>query len=98
MRFYSHPFDLGTTSTGVNIVNLDNVIFAHPSKSKIRNLQSIGRVLRKKDDDSLAVLYDIVDDLRAGRKQENYALKHFQARAQQYANEQFMMKMYPIKL
>jgi superfamily II DNA or RNA helicase len=89
---------LGTTSTGVNIVNLDNVIFAHPSKSKIRNLQSIGRVLRKKDDESLATLYDIVDDLRGGRSQENYALKHFQARVQQYANEHFDFKMYPISL
>lgn len=89
---------LGTTSTGVNIVNLDNVIFAHPSKSKIRNLQSIGRVLRKKDDESLATLYDIVDDLRGGRTQENYALKHFQARVQQYANEHFDFKMYPISL
>ena len=37
----------GTFSTGINIKNLHNVIFASPSKSRIRNLQSIGRVLRK---------------------------------------------------
>ena len=37
----------GTFSTGINIRNLHNVIFASPSKSRIRNLQSIGRVLRK---------------------------------------------------
>ena len=36
----------GTFSTGINIKNLHNVIFASPSKSRIRNLQSIGRVLR----------------------------------------------------
>ena len=37
----------GTFSTGINIKNLHNVIFASPSKSRIRNLQSIGRILRK---------------------------------------------------
>ena len=37
----------GTFSTGINIKNLHNVIFASPSKSRVRNLQSIGRVLRK---------------------------------------------------
>ena len=36
----------GTFSTGVNIRNLHNIIFASPSKSRIRNLQSIGRGLR----------------------------------------------------
>lgn len=88
---------VGTTSTGVNIVNLDNVIFAHPTKSKIRNLQSIGRVLRKNGDNK-ATLYDIVDDLRAGRKITNYSLKHFEERAKQYANEKFKVKYYQIPL
>jgi superfamily II DNA or RNA helicase len=35
----------GTFSTGINIKNLHNIIFASPSKSIIRNLQSIGRGL-----------------------------------------------------
>ena len=39
----------GTFSTGINIRNLHNVVFASPSKSRIRNLQSIGRGLRKGD-------------------------------------------------
>ena len=39
----------GTFSTGINIRNLHNIIFASPSKSRIRNLQSIGRGLRLKD-------------------------------------------------
>jgi len=38
---------LGTFSTGINIRNLHNIIFASPSKSQIRVLQSIGRGLRK---------------------------------------------------
>ena len=39
----------GAFSTGINIRNLHNIIFASPSKSKVRNLQSIGRGLRKGD-------------------------------------------------
>ena len=53
----------GTFSTGINIKNLHNVIFASPSKSRIRNLQSIGRVLRKGDNKTKATLYDIADDI-----------------------------------
>ena len=45
----------GTFSTGINIRNLHNVVFASPSKSRIRNLQSIGRVLRKGDNKRKAV-------------------------------------------
>ena len=33
----------GTFSTGINIRNLHNIVFSSPSKSRIRNLQSIGR-------------------------------------------------------
>ena len=39
----------GVFSVGVNIRNLHNIIFASPSKSRIRNLQSIGRGLRLSD-------------------------------------------------
>lgn len=87
----------GTTSTGTNIVNLDNVIFAHPTKSKIRNLQSIGRILRKNGDKE-ATLYDLVDDLRSGRLVSNYSLKHFEERTKQYESERFKLKHYYIKL
>ena len=38
----------GTFSTGINIRNLHNIVFSSPSKSRIRNLQSIGRGLRLK--------------------------------------------------
>ena len=53
----------GTFSTGINIKNLHNVIFASPSKSRIRNLQSIGRILRKGSNKTKATLYDIADDI-----------------------------------
>ena len=78
----------GTFSTGINIKRLHNVIFASPSKSRIRNLQSIGRVLRKGRDKVKAKLYDIADDLTKGSR-KNYTLNHFIERIKIYVKEQF---------
>jgi superfamily II DNA or RNA helicase len=58
----------GVYSTGVNIRNLHNIVFASPSKSRIRNLQSIGRGLRIGDNKTKATLFDISDDLRIGKR------------------------------
>ena len=65
----------GTFSTGINIKNLHNVVFASPSKSRVRNLQSIGRVLRKGRNKTKAVLYDISDDCTYNSR-KNYTLNH----------------------
>ena len=78
----------GTFSTGINIKNLHNVIFASPSKSTIRNLQSIGRVLRKGDKKSKATLYDIADDIRY-KSRKNYTLNHLIERIKIYNEENF---------
>ena len=78
----------GTFSTGINIKNLHNVIFASPSKSRIRNLQSIGRVLRKGNNKSQAVLYDIADDITFKSK-KNYTLNHLIERIKIYNEEKF---------
>ena len=87
----------GTFSTGVNIRNLHNIIFASPSKSRIRNLQSIGRGLRIGDNKTEAVLFDIADDFRVG-KFTNYTLKHFIERVKIYDEEKFNYKFYNIEL
>jgi hypothetical protein len=87
----------GTFSTGINIRNLHNVVFASPSKSRIRNLQSIGRGLRKSDTKDSATLYDIADDLRY-KKHENYTIKHFAERIKIYGDEKFRYKIYKIEL
>lgn len=87
----------GTFSTGVNIRNLHNVIFASPSKSRIRNLQSIGRALRKSDSKDSATLYDIADDLRVGDRM-NMTLRHFVERVKIYTSEKFPFKIYKIGL
>ena len=87
----------GTFSTGINIRNLHNIIFAMPTKSTIRTLQSIGRGLRQSEGKEQATLYDIADDLRY-KKHMNYTLKHFVERTKIYNDEQFPFKIYKIGL
>ena len=79
-------------STGINIKKLHNLIFSHPSKSKIKVLQSVGRVLRKSGDGQSAVVYDIVDDLTYKSK-ENYTFKHGGERMKMYIAEEFKYKL-----
>ena len=87
----------GTFSTGINIRNLHNIIFASPSKSRIRNLQSIGRGLRLKDNNSEATLYDIADDITYNGK-ENYTLAHFRERINIYNEEDFNYEIHNVDL
>ena len=78
----------GTFSTGINIKNLHNVIFASPSKSRIRNLQSIGRFLIKGDNKTKATLYEIPDDISYNSR-KNYTLNHLIERIKIYNEENF---------
>ena len=87
----------GVYSQGINIKRLHNVVFTHPGKSRVRTLQSIGRALRRVDDEE-AVLYDIVDDLTNGRKTRNFSLKHYQERFAIYKSEKFKVKTYNVEL
>ena len=87
----------GTFSTGINIKNLHNVIFASPSKSRIRNLQSIGRVLRKGSNKVKATLYDISDDCTYNSR-KNYTLNHFIERIKIYNEENFNYEIITINL
>ena len=75
----------GTFSTGVNIKRIDNIVFASPSKSRIRNLQSIGRGLRKVEGKESMRLFDIADDLQC----DNYTLGHLKDRINIYNEEKF---------
>ena len=87
----------GTFSTGINIRNLHNVIFASPSKSRVRNLQSIGRVLRKGTNKVKAILYDIADDCTYKSKR-NYTLNHLIERIKIYNEENFYYEIITIQL
>lgn len=86
-----------TFSTGINIRGIENVIFASPTKSKITNLQSIGRGLRLKDGKTLLRLYDIADDL-SYKSHKNHTINHMLERVKIYSAEKFPYKLYPITI
>lgn len=87
----------GTTSTGINLVAIDNIILASPTKSKIRLLQSIGRGLRRSKTKSKCTIFDIADDLSCQGK-DNYTFLHFKERMDVYKREQFHVKIYKVNL
>ena len=85
----------GTFSTGINIKRLHNIIFASPSKSRVRNLQSIGRALRKGDQKESAKLFDIADDFSKSDRR-NHTLNHMMERVKIYSQENFNYEIIPI--
>lgn len=87
----------GTFSTGINIRNLHNVIFASPTKSRIRNLQSIGRGLRLGDDKTHCNLYDIGDDM-SWKTRKNFTLLHMIERIKIYNDEHFDYKLVKVQI
>lgn len=88
---------MGTFSTGINIRNLHNIVFASPSKSQIKVLQSIGRGLRKSDDGSITKLFDISDDLH-WKTRKNFTLLHCFERVKIYKKEQFNYKIIQVDI
>jgi len=86
-----------TFSTGINIKNLENIVFASPSKSRIRTLQSIGRVLRKSENKTQSTLFDIADDL-SWKSHKNYTINHYIERVKIYNQEKFPYKVYRVDL
>lgn len=87
----------GCFSEGVNIPNINNIIFASPSKSRILVMQSIGRGLRKTDSKSVCNLYDIGDDLTY-KKRKNFSFKHMMQRLEYYINEEFPYNVHKVEL
>jgi superfamily II DNA or RNA helicase len=88
---------LGTFSTGINIRNLHNIIFASPSKSQVKVLQSIGRGLRKADNGQDTKLYDLSDDMQYHSRQ-NFTLKHAGERIKMYTKEKFDFELHKVVL
>lgn len=83
----------GTFSTGVNIKRLHHVVFASPSKSRYRVLQSIGRGLRLHKSKRVVYVMDIVDDARHV-EYTNYLYRHWAHRARFYREETFPIEIY----
>jgi superfamily II DNA or RNA helicase len=88
---------MGTFSTGINIRNIHNIVFASPSKGQIKVLQSIGRGLRLADNGTTTKLYDIVDDARH-MGYNNFAVKHSGVRIKIYENQLFKFKLHGVDL
>jgi superfamily II DNA or RNA helicase len=87
----------GVFSTGTNVPNLRNVIFASPYKSKIKVLQSIGRGLRRTKTKTNCTIYDLVDDFSIG-DDINYSVKHYLERNKIYNKEGFDYKHFRIPI
>ena len=87
----------GTFSTGINIRNINNVVFASPSKSRVRVLQSIGRGLRQTEDKSAVKLFDVSDNL-SYKSRLNFTYRHFSERLNIYKEEQFKYEINRINL
>ena len=81
-----------TFSTGVNIRNIRHIIFASPTKSFSRVIQSIGRGLRTSETKTHCDVYDLFDEIYGDPKDQNtynYTFKHFLERVKIYIKEGF---------
>lgn len=87
----------GTFSTGVNAPSIENIIFASPSKSAIRVLQSVGRGLRLKEGKSHCTLFDISDVL-SWKNKHNHTIRHSAERFKLYSEQQFQVSINEINL
>lgn len=85
-----------TIGTGVNIKNLQNMVFCQAYKEAVITMQALGRMMRKHKDKKVAKVYDIVDDLtyttRTGREYPNYFMKHFYERLNAYNQYEFTVE------
>lgn len=88
---------LGVLSTGISIKRLHNLITARPIKSKVKVLQSIGRLLRLSKFGNDVTLYDIVDDFTIGAY-TNYTYEHGQIRIGYYNQQKFDVEVSEIEL
>ena len=88
----------GTYSAGINIKSLKYLISTSPSKSRIRVLQSLGRLVRRVDDDPHVTLYDIGDNLHIKLHKPNHTLRHFAKRIQMFRAENFNFKIHKVRI
>lgn len=79
----------GTTSTGINIRRLHNMVLAGGFKTEITTIQTIGRMLRKHHDKKQANIYDLGDDFSNGKTSKNFVYNHFLTRVNTYKEQQF---------
>lgn len=81
-----------TMSTGINLPAIENIIYAHPTKSSITVVQSLGRGLRLKEGKSSCTLYDLSDNFSSGQF-VNTTYKHLSERLTTYTKLGFSFKI-----
>jgi superfamily II DNA or RNA helicase len=72
----------GTTSTGISINRIFNLVLLEPGKSFVRCIQSIGRGLRKADDKESVNIYDIASKCK-------FSNRHLLKRKKFYSDVQY---------
>ena len=78
----------GTFSTGINIKNLHNVIFASQDKIQESEIFKVLDEVERGKDKVKAMLYDVADDCTKNSR-KNYTLNHFIERVKIYNEERF---------
>ena len=76
-------------STGIDVSNINMVLFAAAGQSFIRVVQSIGRGIRLNKNKNKLYVIDIADKLK-------YGIKHLNSRKEIYNKEKFPYKEYEI--
>lgn len=74
-----------TFATGIDLKNVQNIIFAESYKSEITIRQAVGRGMRKLAGKHKVTIYDLIDDLNG------YIVKHGKVREKIYEKEQWIV-------
>ncbi len=80
----------GTTSTGISINRIFNLVLVEPGKSFVRTIQSIGRGLRMADDKDRVQIYDISSKMK-------FSNNHLNKRKQFYKKAQYPFEVKKIR-
>lgn len=82
---------------GISINNLHNLFLVRPSKSTIRILQSIGRILRLNNNKDVAKVFDFFDIIVKTKNGDgsNTTFQHFKERYKTYIKQKFNVVIMP---
>jgi superfamily II DNA or RNA helicase len=82
----------GTFSTGIDLKNVNHMIFAESYKSEVTIRQSIGRGMRNLKGKYKVTIYDLIDDLNG------YIMNHGSVREKIYRKEKFIVSKHRFNL
>lgn len=87
----------GTMQQGVSIKKLHHLVLAHPSKSYIRVIQTLGRLMRQHSSKEVAWIWDLVDNASYNASR-NHALRHSHERYKFYLTERHPVEFMKVAL